>query len=125
MAYLAFLYFCGLTLDLKPREVINPIPDISNFPFDYEDVIFILSRMSNFEDMSKVIYLSLTLIHLCFLTLRRKPFFMFTAENNFSSPVNMKNGGCRNVRKHKEIKGSDKYVTLDISSKFDNLDKMK
>ena len=27
--------------------------------------------------------------------------------------------------KHKEIKGSDKYATLDISSKFDSLDKMK
>ena len=37
----------------------------------------------------------------------------------------MKNGGRRNVSKHKEIKGSDKYVTLDISSKFDSLDKMK
>ena len=39
--------------------------------------------------------------------------------------VNMKNCVPRNVRKHKEIKGSDKYVTLDISSKFDSLDKMK
>ena len=37
----------------------------------------------------------------------------------------MKNCGRHNVRKHKEIKGSDKYVTLDISSKFDSLDKMK
>ena len=37
----------------------------------------------------------------------------------------MKNGGRRNVRKHKEIKDSDKYVNLDISSKFDSLDKMK
>ena len=39
--------------------------------------------------------------------------------------VNMKNCGCRNVREHKDIKISDKYVTLDISSKFDSLDKMK
>ena len=39
--------------------------------------------------------------------------------------VNMKNCGRLKVRKHKEIKGSDKYATLDISSKFDNLDKMK
>ena len=39
--------------------------------------------------------------------------------------VNMKNCGRRNVRKHKEIRGSDKYVTLDVSSKFDSLDKMK
>ena len=41
------------------------------------------------------------------------------------SAVNMKNDGRRNVRKHKEIKGSDKYVTLDISLNFDSLDKMK
>ena len=39
--------------------------------------------------------------------------------------VNTKKCGCRKVRKHKEIKGSEKYVTLDISSKFDSLDKMK
>ena len=52
----------------------------------------------------------------------------------------MKNCGPQNVRKHKEIRGSDKYVTLkkhkdirgtdkyvtlDISSKFDILDKIK
>ena len=39
--------------------------------------------------------------------------------------MNMRNCGRRNVRKHIEIKGSDKYVTLDISSNFDSLDKMK
>ena len=39
--------------------------------------------------------------------------------------MNIKNCGCRKVRKHKEIKGSDKNVTLDISSKFDSPDKMK
>ena len=39
--------------------------------------------------------------------------------------VNMKNCGCRKVRKHKEIKGIDKSVTLDISSKFDSLKNMK
>ena len=33
--------------------------------------------------------------------------------------------GCRNVRKHKYIKSKDKYVTLDISLKFNNLDNMK
>ena len=37
----------------------------------------------------------------------------------------MKQFGHRNVRKHKEINSSDKYVTLDISSTFDSLDKMK
>ena len=88
MAYLAFLYFCGLALSLKTREVINPFPDISNFLFDYEDVIFILSRLSNFNYMSKVTYLSLPLISLCFLTLRRPQFFMFTSENKLSLSVN-------------------------------------
>ena len=37
----------------------------------------------------------------------------------------MKNCGHPRVRKHKDIKCSDKYVTLDISSNFDSLDKMK
>ena len=37
----------------------------------------------------------------------------------------MKNCVRRNVSKHKEIKGSDKYVTLEISLNFDSLDKMK
>ena len=37
----------------------------------------------------------------------------------------MKNCVCCKVRKRKEIKGSDKYVTLGISSKFDSLDKIK
>ena len=48
----------------------------------------------------------------------------FTVEETLFSAVNMKNCGRCNVRKHKEIKGSDKYVTLDISLKFDNMDKM-
>ena len=37
----------------------------------------------------------------------------------------MKNCGRCNVRKHIDIKGSDKYITLDISLKVDSLDKMK
>ena len=39
--------------------------------------------------------------------------------------VNMKNCGLRKVRKHKDIKGSDNCVTLNISKKFDSLNKMK
>ena len=39
--------------------------------------------------------------------------------------VNMKDCGCSKVRKHKEIKGSDKIVTLDISEKFDSRNKME
>ena len=50
-------------------------------------------------------------------------------EENFTlgefKAVKMKNGGCRNVKKHIEIKGSDKYATLDILLKFDSLNKMK
>ena len=39
--------------------------------------------------------------------------------------VNMKNSGRRNISKDIDIKGSDKFVTLDISSKFDSLYKTK
>ena len=49
----------------------------------------------------------------------------FTGKEDFFMSVNKKNCGRRNVRKHKEIRGSDKYITLDISSKFDSMDKTK
>ena len=57
----------------------------------------------------------------------RKTFWevKFTGKEHLFLAVNMKHCGCRNVRKHKEIKGSDKCITLDISSKFDSLYKMK
>ena len=38
----------------------------------------------------------------------------FTGKESLFLDVNMKNCGRRNVRKHKEIKGIDKYVILDI-----------
>ena len=41
------------------------------------------------------------------------------------SAMNMKNLSLRNVRKYREIKGSDRYVTLEISLKFDSLDNIK
>ena len=61
----------------------------------------------------------------------RKTFWeeKFTGKQDLFESVNMKNCGKRNVRKHKEIKGSDKSVTLNIyeilniSEKFDNLNK--
>ena len=49
----------------------------------------------------------------------------FTNKENLFLAVNMKNCGRFNVRKHKEIKYSDKYDTLDISLKFYSLVKMK
>ena len=39
--------------------------------------------------------------------------------------VNMKTFGRRNVIKQREIKFSDKYITLDILLKFDSLEKIK
>ena len=48
-----------------------------------------------------------------------------TGKKKLSSATNMENCGCHNVRKHKEIKVSDKHVTLDISLNFDSLEKMK
>ena len=49
----------------------------------------------------------------------------FTGKKDCFRSVNMKNCGRRKVRKHKEIKDSDKVVTLNISAKFDILNKMK
>ena len=49
----------------------------------------------------------------------------FTGEEKLFSAVNMKKWGRRNFRKHREIRGSDKYATLDISLKNDSMDKMK
>ena len=39
--------------------------------------------------------------------------------------MNIKNCGRRNVRKHIEIKDSDKYTTLDIFLKFGSMDKTR
>ena len=47
----------------------------------------------------------------------------FTGKESLFLSVNMQNCDRRNVRKHKEIRDSDKYVTLDISDKFDSLNK--
>ena len=57
----------------------------------------------------------------------RKTFWegKFTDEEKLFSDVNKKNCGRHNGRKHKEINGIDKYFTLDISLRFDRLDKMK
>ena len=62
----------------------------------------------------------------------RKTFWdeKFTGKQDLFESVNMKNFCQCNVRKHKEIKGSDKCVTLNIyeilniSEKFDDLNKM-
>ena len=57
----------------------------------------------------------------------RKTFWegKFTGKEDLFLSVNMKNCGRHKVRKHKEIKGNDKYVTLNISSKFYSMDNMK
>ena len=55
----------------------------------------------------------------------------FTGKQYLFEPVNMRNCDNRSFRKQKEIKGSDKSVTLNIyeilniSEKFDNLIKME
>ena len=57
----------------------------------------------------------------------RKTFWeeKFTGQQNLFQSVNMKNCGRRKVRKHKEIRDSDKCVTLNVSAKFDSLKKME
>ena len=56
----------------------------------------------------------------------RKTFWeeKFTGKQDLFQSMNMKNCGRRKVRKHKDIRGSDKCVTLNISAKFDSLNKM-
>ena len=56
----------------------------------------------------------------------RKTFWeeKFTGKKDLFLSVNMKNCGRHKVRKHKEIKDSDRIVTLDIAAKFDSLNKM-
>ena len=49
----------------------------------------------------------------------------FTYKKYLFQSVNMKNCGRRKVGKHKEIKGSDKIFTLNVSAKFDILNKME
>ena len=39
--------------------------------------------------------------------------------------MNMKNRGRQNVRKHRDIKDSDKYITVEILLRFGILDKMR
>ena len=53
-------------------------------------------------------------------------------KQDFFEPINMRNCGKRNFRKHREIKMGDKHVAyenkyeiLKFSEKFDNLDKME
>ena len=55
----------------------------------------------------------------------RKTFWeeKFTGKKYLFQSVNMKNLGRQKFRKHKEIKGSDKIVTLNVSAKFDSLNK--
>ena len=57
----------------------------------------------------------------------RKTFWegKFTGKQDLFQYVNMKNCGRQKVRKHKEIKGSDKCVTLNISENFESLNKME
>ena len=49
----------------------------------------------------------------------------FTGKKDLFQSVNMRNCGCHKFRKHKEIKGSDKIVTLSVSAKFDSMNKIK
>ena len=49
----------------------------------------------------------------------------FTRKEDLFLSFNMKHHVRHKVRKQKEIKGSDKSVTLDISSKFYSLNKME
>ena len=65
-----------------------------------------------------------SIYHGCFT---RKTFWeeKFTGKKYLFHSVNMKHCGRRKVSKHKEIKGSDKIVTLNVSENVDSLNKME
>ena len=50
---------------------------------------------------------------------------IFTGKEDVFLSMKMNNYGRRKIRKHKEIKESDKSLTLDISSNFDSMNNMK
>ena len=49
----------------------------------------------------------------------------FTGKKYLFQSLNMKNCRHQKVRKHKEIKGSNKIFTLNVSEKFDSMKKME
>ena len=57
----------------------------------------------------------------------RKTFWKgkFTGKESLFLSMNMKNCGRRKVRENKEIRVGDKCIILDISPKFDSLNKME
>ena len=57
----------------------------------------------------------------------RKKFWeeKFTGKKDLFQSVNMKSCVRRKFRENKEIKGSNKIVTLNVSAKFDSLNKME
>ena len=57
----------------------------------------------------------------------RKTFWeeKFKGKKDLFQSLNMKNYGRRKVSKHKEIKNSDKIVTMNVSAKFDSMNKME
>ena len=71
-----------------------------------------------------VVVTLLSIYHGCFT---RKTFWEgeFTGKQDLFQSVDMKNCGRHKVRKHKEIKGSDKCVPLNISEEFDSPNKME
>ena len=71
-----------------------------------------------------VVVTPLSIYHCCYT---RKTFLeeKFTGKKDLIQSVNMKNCGRRKVRKHKDIMGSEKCVTLNVSEKFDSLNNLE
>ena len=53
-----FSFFFDLPMVLTHREVINPFPDLTTYYFCSEDVIFILSRLTKFKEICKLMNFS-------------------------------------------------------------------
>ena len=61
---LLFAFICH-ALDLRPIDIINHFTDLTKLSFVSEDLARIFYRQPNFNNMSKVAYLSLPFIYIC------------------------------------------------------------
>ena len=80
---MTFISFFGLLI-LISRDVVSPLPGITIYSLDSEEVTYLLFRQSSFKEILQAIQCSTSFIYLCFLTLRLPKLVMLTSEN-FSS----------------------------------------
>ena len=88
MSYLTNVYLYDPTMFLKPREVINTFPDLSNFPLDSESCDFhIFQTVKLSRDIQGDILVTIY-DHIVIINIVTTIISMFTDRNNLLLPVN-------------------------------------